>query len=225
MNAAAVLINNRNPLSAVNFSAVTDALLAGGVFLDETAILPYDAPVTVTSTLARLVAEHRFVYLICDGALLPSAREALEAATGEKFTEEYHLNVKETTCFVLPADERGAEIVKNETIPLVDEKRGNMYLRTYLRTVCAPTDLVRTALKKAEEAAQGKLLLHMNTTFGNGRIEIIYDRNTPKMIADEVIRILATDLKDYLYSMEDEGIEHRLVEAFAPEDWRRSRPG
>ena len=68
-------------------------------------------------------------------------------------------------------------------------------------------------MKKAEAAADGKLSLHVSVTFGNGRIEVIYDRNTPKMLADEVVRILATDLADYIYSMEDEGIEKRLVDA------------
>ncbi len=213
MNAVAVLVNNKNSLSSVNFLCITDALLSGGVFLDETAILPYDAPQTVTSTLARLVSEHRFVYLICDEALLFSAREALSAATGENFTENYTLTVKETLCFVLPANERGVGIVRNETIPLVDEKRGNSYLRTCIRTVCAPSDVVRAAFAKAEEAAGGKLLLHMNTHYGNGRIEIIYDRNTPKMTADEVVRILATELSEYIYSMEDESMEKRLVDA------------
>ncbi len=212
MHAAAILVNNKNPLSTVNFSAVTDALLSGGVFLDETEILPYDAPMTVTATLSRLVSDHKFVYLICDGALLSSAREAFAAATGETVVEDF-FTANDCLCFILPADSRGAELTRKDVIPRVDEKRCNTYLRAYIRTVCAPADRVREAVRKARAAAEDKLVIHTSTAFGNGRIEIIYDRNTPKMTADEVIRILATDLSDYIYSMEDEGIEHRLVEA------------
>ena len=213
MNAAMVLVNNKNSLSSVKFTAVTDALLSGGVFLDETAILPYDAPQRVTSTLARLISDHAFVYLICDEPLLASAREAVSAATGESFEEGYYLPTQSGFCFVLPAGKKGAEIIRSETIPLVDEKRGNSYSRVCIRTVCAPSELLSETVKKAEAAADGKLSLHVSVTFGNGRIEVIYDRNTPKMLADEVIRILATDLADYIYSMEDEGIEKRLVDA------------
>ncbi len=212
MNAAVVLVNNKNPLSSVDFTAVTDALLSGGIFLDETVIVPYDAPMAVTSALARLIADHRFVYLICDGVLLSSAREALEAAAGEKFSAQSFLETKDCLCFVLPAGEKGAELVKNETVPMVDEKRGNRYLRVCIRTVGAPSELVRTAMKKAEAAAEGKLSLHVSTKFGNGRIEVLYDKDTPKMIADEVVRVLATELADFIYSMEDEGIEKRLVD-------------
>lgn len=212
MNAAAVLFNNKNSLSSVDYLSVTDALLAGGIFLDETAILPYDAPQTVTSTLARLISDHAFLYLICDGALLSSAKEALSAATGKTFTEPM-LDTGSCLCFVLPSGKEGEKIVQNETVPCVNEKRGNRYLRSCIRTVCAPPELVRAALKKAEAAAQGKLLLHSNTLFGNGRIEIIYDKDTPKMLADDVVRILSTELGDYIYSMQDESMEKRLVDA------------
>ena len=213
MNAAVILVNNHNQLSAVNFTAVTDALLAGGIFLDETVILPYDAPYAVTSAIARLVSDHSFLYLICDGPLLTSAREALTAATGENFTEQPYLEAKNCLCFVLPAGEKGAETVRCETVPIVDERRGNKYSRVCLRTVGAPQELLRATMKKAEAAADGKLVLHASTTYGNGRIEVIYDKNTPKMTADEVVRILADGLQDHLYSLEDEGIEKRLVDA------------
>lgn len=213
MHAAAVLFNNKNPLSSVDYPAVTDALLSGGIFLDELVALPYDASEAITSALLRLISDHTFVYLICDGALLPSAREALTAVTGKTFTEDFSLEDGERLCFVLPAGQKGAELVHSETVPRVDEKRGNSYLRTCIRTVCAPPALVRETLKKAEAAAEGRLLIHMQTSFGNGRIEVIYDRATPKMTADEVVRILATDLRDYIYSMDDESMEQRLVDA------------
>lgn len=213
MNAAVILYNNKNPISSVDFGAVTDALLSGGVFLDETEILPYDAPMTVMHALARLTADHSFLYLICDEALLPSAREALTAATGENFREQPYLEANNCLCFVLPAGKRGADLVRCETVPTVNERRGNRYSRVCIRTVCVPAELLRETMKKAEAAAEGKLTLHASVSFGNGRIEVIYDRSTPKMIADEVVRILATDLADHVYSMEDESVEKRLVDA------------
>ncbi len=213
MNAAVILVNNKSSLSSVNFTAVTDALLAGGVFLDETEILPYDAPSAVTSAIARLAGDHSFLFLICDEPLLASAREALRAATGGEFTERSYLEANNCLCFVLPAGEKGAETVKNETIPAVESRRGNRYSRICIRTVGVPANLLRTTVKKAGETAEGKLIIRASVSFGNGRIEIIYDKNTPKMLADEVVRVLADGLRYYVYSMEDEGIEKRLVDA------------
>ncbi len=213
MNAAVVLYNNRNSILSVDFSAVTDALLSGGVFLDETLFLPYDAPSAVTSALARLKEEHRFVCVICDRSILGLAREAVSAATGEKVTEEYFLETADCLFAVLPAGEKGKEIAQRETVPLVDKRRGNAYCRSVLRTVGVPPETLRTAMQHAEEAGEGKLSLHAVTRYQNGRIEVIYDRNTPKMTADEVVRILATELGDHIYSMEDEELAFRLVEA------------
>ena len=52
--AGVVLRNNKNGLSSVGYAPVLDALLAGGVFLDEVVLLPYDAPARVSAALLRL---------------------------------------------------------------------------------------------------------------------------------------------------------------------------
>lgn len=211
--AAVVLYNNHNSHLSVEFAPVTDALLAGGVFLGETVILPYDAPSEVTAALLRLSTECDGVFVVCDTPLLPSAREAVSVSSGEKFSEEYLLETNNCLYAVLPAGEKGAEIVRSETVPRVDRRRGNSYLREIVCTVGAPAELVASALSRAREVAAGKLSLHASEKNGCGRIEMIYDRNTPKMTADEVVRILASDLSEYVYSMNDESIAERLVSA------------
>lgn len=211
--AAVVLYNNHNSITSVDFSAVTDALLSGGVFLDETVILPYDAPAAVSGTLSRLETECDGIFVICDRALLYAAREAVSVVAGEPFEEEYLLSAQNCLYAVLPTGERGAEIVRSETVPAVNRKRGRMYCREIIRTICVPPELMQSALAHAREAAQGRLTLHMSEKNGNGRIELIYDQETPKMTSDEVVRILATELKEYIYSFNDEGIAERLVEA------------
>lgn len=211
MNAAAVLYNNRSPLSSADSAPVTDALLSGGIFLDETVFLPCGAPHTLSS-LARLFSEHAFLFVICERALFAAAREAIASAAGMEFSD-YTLQTPSNLVCLIPSGKEGAETVRGEIVSLVDGRRKNSYSRQVLRTVGVPPELLRAAIAHAEAAAGGSLVLHTETAFGNGRIEVIYDRATPKMTADEVVRILATELDDYLYSMRDEGIEARLVDA------------
>ena len=210
--AAAVLFNNQNSLTAVGYTAVTDALLAGGVFLDSVELVPYDAPATVSATLLRLSSECDGVFLVCDRVLFSSARDAVSSVAGASFTEEYLLETPNCLFAVLPTGERGAEIVRSETVPRIDRRRGNSYYREVLCTVGVPAETLRESLQFAREVAQGKLSVHYSEQYGLGRIELIYDRQTPKVIADEVVRILATALKEHIYSMRDEGIAARLVE-------------
>lgn len=213
MTAAVVLYNNKNGVTSVDFAAVTDALLAGGVFLDETVLLPYDAPSALPSALMRLSAEHKCVVVICDRGLLSAAREAVSAAAGVEFADGTLLQTAGGLYAVLPDGESGAKLAAGETVPAIETLRGKKYLREVIRTVGVPPRQLRDAVLKAEEAAGDSLFIHTSEKYGCGRIEMIYDEHTPKMTADEVIRILATELKDYIYSMRDEEIAARVVEA------------
>lgn len=211
--AAIVLFNNKNPLSSVDYTPVTDALLWGGVFLDETVFLPYDAPQSVTSALLRLGEMCDAVTIVCARALLASAREAVSSAAGKPFEEEYLLETEQCLYAVLPEGKQGGEIAKSETVPRIDRRRGNRYSRVILRVACIPPERLQEVMRHAEEAAQGLMSLHVSMKDEVGRIEIIYDRRTPKMTADEVVRIFASELGDHLFSMEDETLAERLVEA------------
>ncbi|MDE6274356.1 MAG: CinA family protein, partial [Clostridiales bacterium] len=68
------------------------------------------------------------------------------------------------------------------------------------------------ALNAAGEAARGKLSLHARDSYGETRIELIYDSETPKMVCDETLRILASELEDYVYAIEDIPIARRLFD-------------
>ncbi len=213
--AAVVLANCRNSYAAVDFLKVTDALLAGGIPLDETAILPYDAPSAIATALTRLSLDMDGVFIVCDDVLTGMARESIESAAGRKFEEDHLLETESCLFAVLPAGARGEELVRLEVVPRVDRRRNNSYLRLVLRTVSAPAEKIKAALVKANAAAEGKLILHANEKYGAARIELIYDRSTPKMTADEVSRILASELSDYLYAVGDISIAERVVEALA----------
>lgn len=211
--AGIVLRNTKNPLESVDYVPVIDALLAGGVFLDELVLLAYDVPSKVSAALLRLSTECDGVFLVCAPALLSSARDAVSVAAEEPFSEEYLLETDDCLFAVLPEGERGCAAVRTETIPRIDRRRHRSYARTVICTCTAPQEMVRSAVKKASEAGEGRLTVHTVEAYGCARIEVIYDQETPKMTADEAIRILATDLKDYIYAMEDVSLAERLVEA------------
>ncbi len=211
--AALVLYDNKNPVSSVDFPAVTDALLAGGVFLDEVQLLPYDAAAAVTAALARMAEEADGVFAVCDAALLPAVRGAVGDVAGKPFGEEYLIETEGCLLAALPAGKRGADLVCSEVIPRVDARRNNMYSRVVLRTVGAPAKEVIEVMARAEEAAGGKLALHASEKYGCGKLELIYDASTPKMAADEAVRILADGLSQYIYALEDVTPAERLVEA------------
>ena len=211
--AGVVLRNNKNGLSSVGYAPVLDALLAGGVFLDEVVLLPYDAPARVSAALLRLSTECDGVFLVCARVLAPAAKDAVAAAAEGTFSEEYLLETEDCLFAVLPEGERGAALVRTEVVPRVDKRRRRTYARVVLRAVCAPQEKLKEVLAAADEAGKGRLSVHALEEYGCTRIEVLYDQETPKMIADEVVRILADGLKEYVYAMEDVSLGERLVAA------------
>lgn len=207
--AAVVLRNIKNPFGSVDYEPVADALLSGGVFLDEVVLFSYENDRELPLMLTRLLRDYNGVFLICDRALCESAKGAL-LTFGASF-EGYFGRAGETLVAVLPTGEEGVAVVR-ESMRLIDGHRNNSYLRVVLRAISVPRETLMAAISQAEEAAQGSLMIHTSEKYGCVRIEIIYDRATPKMIADEVVRIFASELKDSMYALEDVTIQQRLFD-------------
>ena len=211
--AVIVLTNMKNPLSAVNYSEVTDAFLAGGVVLDEVLILPYDAPSALNTHIGRLAREYDGIFLVCDGALVTSAREAVDAFESDT---KFEGAVKETANHifgVIPADKEGAQLTAADVVPRIDRRRNQRYCRVKLGACGAPAERVKNALALAQRAAEDRLIVHASSKYGLTNIEIIYNRETPKMIADEVVRVLASELHEFLYTVGGDSLPRRLVDA------------
>ncbi len=211
--AGIVLRNVRSPISSVEYGKPFDALLSGGVVLEEILMLSYDSPSAISAACARLNTEYEGVFLICDKVLSQTAKKIVSALTGRRFSDEYHLEGEGCFFAVLPDGETGADIVRRQTIALVDGRRKNSYSRVVIGAVSPPSAKLNAALKRAFAAAGGKLDLNISEKYGCARIEIVYDASTPKMVADEVVRILATELEGYLYTLEDVSLARRLCEA------------
>ncbi len=213
--AAVVLYNNKNSLSSVDFVPVTDALLSGGVFLDETVFLPYDIKDVFEETLARL-KHFGGVFVICDGVILSTVQRVLGEFCGQ--TSEPFFVKDECLYAVLPAGMGGTDAVK-EILPHIDERRGNSYFRLVLCTVGAPGEQLAGI---AVQLRKNHLEVHISEHYGAQRIELIYDRNTSKYDVDEAVRFLGAELGEYLYSLEDMTVAERLVEALKVRRYRIS---
>ena len=132
--AGIVLRNTKNSLSSVAMTPVFDALLSGGIFVDEIEVLAYDVPSKVSSALLRLSTECDGVFVACAPALLASARDAVAVAAETSFTEECLLETDDCLFAVLPEGERGARIVTTQVVPRIDKRRHKSYARVVLCT-------------------------------------------------------------------------------------------
>lgn len=209
--AAIVLRNTNHSVRSVRFVPITDALLSGGVRLNELVLLSYDTPDQVISAIKRLSADHDGVFLICDKVLVKIARDAVTVAA-EQEIPDFILETSERLFAVLPVGDKGEEIVRTALVPAVERRRNERFSRVVIRTVSAPADVLLSAVSAAQGAADESVSIVTGGEYGCERIEIVYNQLTPKMVTDQIVRILASELKDYVYAMEDTSIAKRLVE-------------
>ena len=148
---ALVLRNIRQGVLSVGFAGVTDALLSGGVCLDEVVLLPYDDPTALPAALKRLKGECDGVFVVCDGVLLSAVKEGIEATVGGKFRGEL-LESEECLIATVTADEAGAELVKRTVVPAVDRRRGQSFYSVVLKTVLAPSEEVFAAVEEVRDS-------------------------------------------------------------------------
>ncbi len=208
---ALVLRNIRQGVLSVGFQAVADALLSGGVCLDEIVLLPYDDPAALPLALKRLKGECDGVFVICDGVLLSAVKEGIEGAVGGKFADAL-LETEECLIALIAADGEGAKLVASDVVPAVDKRRGQSFFRVVLKTVLAPPEEVLAAVEEVSLSG-ARVMVHTSEEYGVGRIEVVYHSSTPKVEVDEAVRILASALEKYLYAMEDVTVGERLFEA------------
>lgn len=207
---ALVLRNIRRPVHSVDYAAVIDALLSGGVPLGEVVLVAYDDVSAVNAALKRLKEENDGVFFICDGVLLSAAREAIGNAAGEPFAQGNILVTRNRLYALLSADEAGKRAAKAEAVPAADKFRGRSYHSMVIRTVMAPPEAVLHAVAAVQDMG---VTVYMSEEYGAGRVEIVYHSGTPKVAVDEVVRVLASELEPYVYAMEDISVGERLFEA------------
>lgn len=210
--AAVVLRNVNTGITGVQYAPVADALLSGGVTLEEVSLLSYQNAPSVLSALERFAALYDGVFLICDEVLLSAARDALSRVAKKSFPRECVLETERCLFGLLPAGEEGVRLAREHIVPAVNARRGRQFAHLVLRTVFAPPEAVLNAVTGARARANDSVVIHTSEEYGCQRIEVIYDQTTPKMVTDEVIRILASELKDYLYALEDISVAARVAE-------------
>lgn len=107
--------------------------------------------------------------------------------------------------------EKGAEYAKTVCIPHLDRKYSARRDRLILRTVGASLPTVRSLIEKAEQFSGELLSYRYIDKYDECVIEIVYDTRAPKMLVDDVLRLMVEGLGDSVYALDDSTLEEQLV--------------
>ncbi len=217
-NACIVLRKMINATPESGISAVLDELFLGGYELCELRFLPQHEKEMVKGAILELKKGYENIFLLADKTALPIVKGYLaecmqNAQTYADFANAVIYDDKKSTVFLLSKDktETGTEYVKNACIPFLHKKHGLRFDRIVLRAVGTSAARMEQLLSEARRMAGDKISCLHTRKYDEDIIQIVYNSNTPKMLADDLLRMLVEGLGDTIYALDNTTLESQLV--------------
>lgn len=218
-NVCIVLRNIKNSLSSLDYLSVTDAFLSGGYCFQEIRLLSYEEKTVFTDAVASLKKTADNLAVVADRTILFQVREWLSELFDGEFVQGTlsgagAFREDGFSLFLLAAEsgESGTEYVRNFCIPFLTRKYGTRFDRMTLRAVGAGETTVKRLLGEAARMSGDKLAYNYIRKYDEDVVEIVYDSSVPKMLTDDVLRLLTEGLGDAIYALDDTPLEKRLVQ-------------
>ena len=214
-NVCIFLKTTSSALSERDVAPIIDAFDNVGILFDELRFVYYVNEEKLKAEVLSFKADY-------DNIVLVTARKGmryLQSFVRSAFVNVYHSNEQgesifhDGTCtlFTLGADETGLVYTKNVCLPFVGKKYVGRVEKMVLRSVGASEEHVQRLLSSAKSISGNKLAYTHQRRYDEDVIQITYDANTPKMLADDVLRLFADGLCDSLYALENVRLEEQLV--------------
>ncbi len=219
MKNVCLLLKSQNAyLYGANHGKVVDAFLKGGYTFDEVLVLGLEKERSIFEAVKSYKQVCDNLVVVVDGAWIQSLRLLL----CEIFPSDIIQGVStgagiftdgERTLFLLSADDRaqGEDYVVKTCIPYLVKKHGFRMERMTLRAVGASAALVFDLLQKVKSMSGGLLAYTHSRKFSEDVIDIFYGQDTSKMLLDDVLRLFAENLGEYIYAYEDVLLEEQVV--------------
>ena len=83
--------------------------------------------------------------------------------------------------------------------------------KTVIRCVGAGEQHVKALIARAQALDGGKIEYRLTRKFGEDILEVVYDENIPKRLAEDVIRVFADGLSESAYALDDTPLAEQLV--------------
>jgi PncC family amidohydrolase len=200
-NCLVIIRNKKLVFNSRQIEDVTSTFSACGYNFDKIAYVPYDSSQEISSQLKEACDLYDNSLIICDEKnQVQMVQEFINKISG---SENKCINVVNgKACFA-------------ETFSLIisewNKHGGISYDNMYIKTVGAPVNLINEAIAECNKIVSD-VAISVYENFDDRTIVITYTSNTPKMVADSLLRTFVTKLDDYIYALENITLAQRLYQ-------------
>lgn len=175
---------------------------AGGYYFEKIAVVAFDAPAEITLQMKECRDNYEHSVVLCELSQLQTVNDYLDKIFSSNGGRE---NVK-TLCFSQAGVTQYREIIGEW-----NAFHGVCYDKIFIKAVGTPVPLINRAIEAAN-AISGDITYTVSDNYGDQTIAITYSSNTPKMIADGVLRAFVGALDEYIYALENISLAERLYQ-------------
>jgi nicotinamide-nucleotide amidase len=202
-NCLVIIRNKKLNFNLSQIEEITSIFSASGYYFDKIAYVPYDSSQEISSQLKDACDLYDNTLVICDVTQVQMVTDFINKILDA--------NLSSKGANVL-GDGAYTENNLREVIADWNRRGGISYDRMYIKTVGAPVSLINQAISECSKIISD-VAIHVYESFGDATIVITYTSETPKMVADNLLRIFVTKLDDYIYALEDVSLAERLYYA------------
>ncbi len=217
-NACVVLRKNLNAASDRGYTLVLDELFLGGYELNELRFLPKSEGEKIKTAVLEMKKSYDNIFLLADKTALPVMRGHLTeglngASVYADFANAAIYDDKKNSVFLLSSDgtETGVQYVRNACIPFLQKKSGLRYDRIVLRAVGTSISRIDHLLSEVRRMGGNDISCLHTRKYDEDVLELVYNSNTPKMLTDDILRMLVDGLGNTVYALENITLERQLV--------------
>lgn len=211
-NGCIVIRNIKDYFDGSGFAEIVSALVDGGYFIDKIFAVSEEDEREFAQTFAECKNFFENVFVIAEADKLASLRAQACSVLKRPPTDETRIESDKKTFFFLQKGEAGAAYVRGEAVAYLDAKYAVKHDRMVVRAVGVPAERIKNVLADAKALSGDRLAYNLSEKWGDLRLEILYDSDSPKMLIDGVMRVVAGGLNDYIYAVEDTPLNERIYE-------------
>lgn len=179
-----------------------------GYYFDNISYISFNDSTEIVRALKDAKNYYANTVIICPYEMRTTLTGFIEYQYSAKFNELGILKSDNSHVFILYSDADNRLLI-SDIKQALDGKYEIYYEKSYIKTVGAPIKKINGAVLKAKSVCKD-IEISICDSFGNCCIEIIYSDKIPKSVHDKIIRIFATELKEYTYAMENISLAEQL---------------
>ena len=196
-----------------DFNGVNEILsgcASRGYYFEKVLCASYDDSREITFALKDAVENYSDAVIYCPKVMEKTLKNFISGVRGGEFSELNIYNSQDLTAFMLFTD--NANRLQIEDICAVwNKKYGVRYEKAYIKTVGAPSAVIKSAVSKIKTACES-IDVNVSESFGDCKIELVYNGSTPKTLFDKALRGAVEVLNGYVYALDDITLEERLFQ-------------